>query len=629
MLASTFDRLSVRLALGITLLVLCPLAIVVYVVSAHQYEHTIDSRRAEAQRQNQILEATLRHQMMERDTTLITAIFKDIGSQPEVRSAMILDHDGFVRFSSDEARVGGLIPQDSPTCLVCHSKEPENREQWVLLEDSSGGALRSVLPIRNREECHGCHEPKRALNGILILDLSLADVQAKLRRDLQWMTAGAVVLALGVLVGMGVLVRQLVFVRLGKLRRAARSIATGNLSERAHVSGNDMISSVAEDFNVMADSVSRLVAEVREQEAQLAGVMNGLDDGLVVIDRELKVVAANRSFCRRVGVRPESVRQLPCHLTGGHTLPCCGREADCPARTCFTSGQVQRAVFQGADDRGETGVVEEVYASPVYDENGKVVQVVELWRDISERVREEERLAEIERLVSLGILASGFSHEINTPLASVLTCAESALGQLGTIPEGGSADAVLPAIRDCAETIRSEVLRCRRITERFLRFSRGIPPSIEPIDLRQVVERVVALAGPTAREAHAKVLVNGDGALPAVRANMEVVQHVILNLLVNAIQSFEGPDRTVSIRFRAGADVRIEIEDTGCGIVPEARRHLFEPFRSRKPLGTGLGLFLSRSIMRRFGGDVRLVRSEVGKGSCFEVVFRRAEESGP
>jgi len=626
MLASTFDRLSVRLALGITVLVLCSLAIVLYIISSHQYEHTIGSRRLEADRQNRILEATLRHQMMERDTTLIKAIFKDIGSQPEVQSAMILDHEGFVRFSSDEARVGELIPRDSPTCLVCHAKEAKERDRWVLLQGPGGGALRSVLPIRNRDECHACHEPARALNGILILDMSLADVQAQLQQDVRWMSISTAALALVVLLGMGVLVRQLVFVPLGRLRRAARSIATGNLSERVHIAGNDMISSVAQDFNTMADSVSRLVAEIRDQEAQLTSVMNGLDDGLVVLDHELRVVAANRSFCRRLGAHPETLRQIPCHTAGGKTLPCCGHEADCPARACLATGAVQRGIFHASAEGGETGVVEEVYASPVYDDEGRVVRVVELWRDISERVREEERLAEIERLVSLGILASGFSHEINTPLASVLTCAESALGQLDGIQEGNPAENVLPAIRDCAETIRSEVLRCRRITGRFLRFSRGIPPSIEPIDLRQVVERVVTLVAPTAREARARIVVEGDNALPAVRANTEVAQHVVLNLLVNAIQSFDGPERTVHIRFRPGDDVRIEIEDTGCGIAPEARRDLFEPFRSRKPLGTGLGLFLSRSIMRRFGGDVRLVRSEVGEGSCFEVIFRIAED---
>jgi two-component system NtrC family sensor kinase len=123
--------------------------------------------------------------------------------------------------------------------------------------------------------------------------------------------------------------------------------------------------------------------------------------------------------------------------------------------------------------------------------------------------------------------------------------------------------------------------------------------------------------------------ITGEGPVPPVMVNAEVVQHVVLNLLVNAVQSCEDRGGSVALAFLVGPDVRIRIEDTGCGIPPESRRHLFEPFRSRKPRGTGLGLFLSRSFMRRFGGDICLVRSEVGAGSCFEIVFERVDRDEP
>jgi len=78
-------------------------------------------------------------------------------------------------------------------------------------------------------------------------------------------------------------------------------------------------------------------------------------------------------------------------------------------------------------------------------------------------------------------------------------------------------------------------------------------------------------------------------------------------------------------RFQVGADVRLQIRDSGCGIPAEVQRHLFEPFRTQKPRGTGLGLFLSRNFMRRFGGDVRLVDSVVDQGSCIEIIFPRSD----
>ncbi len=628
-LGRRFDRLGVRLALGIGAIVIGPLAVGFYALSRHHVERTIEAQRRASELQSRILEVALRHQMVQQDKTLMAAILREIGSQPEVKRAMILDHAGEIRISSDPDLVGNRIPRDSPACFVCHAKQPSERERWVVLHGEREDVLRTVLPIENRPECYLCHDPAKRLNGILIVDTSLAALRAEQRSDLTWIVAGTAALALLLLAGMGFLVRRLILTRLARLGRAARAIAAGNLAERAAVPGDDVVTSLSRDFNNMADAVSKLVTEVREQETRLASVMNSLDDGLVVLDRDSRIVASNRSFCRRLGSHPEGIRGRRCREGVRGSLPCCTNGAECPAERCVATGEVQRGTFRVPTESGEVGRVEEVYASPVFDENGCVVQVVELWRDISEREKEEERLAEIERLVSLGVLASGFSHEVNTPLATILACAESLIGRIDDSAEGETAEAMLPAIRESARTIRSQVLRCRRVTEQFLRFSRGIPPSIEPLDLRETVATVASLVEPTAREAGVTLRITGEGPVPPVMVNAEVVQHVVLNLLVNAVQSCEDRGGSVALAFLVGPDVRIRIEDTGCGIPPESRRHLFEPFRSRKPRGTGLGLFLSRSFMRRFGGDICLVRSEVGAGSCFEIVFERVDRDEP
>ena len=131
----------------------------------------------------------------------------------------------------------------------------------------------------------------------------------------------------------------------------------------------------------------------------------------------------------------------------------------------------------------------------------------------------------------------------------------------------------------------------------------------------------MSLARPTAREAGVELVLEGDDPVPLVTANTEVVQHVVFNVLVNAIESCGEPGGRVALRFVVGSELRLQVRDNGCGIPPEVQRRLFEPFRTQKPRGTGLGLFLSRTFMRRFGGDVRLVDSVVGRGSCIEIVF--------
>lgn len=622
------DPLTIRLAVGITLLVVGPLAVSLYALSRLHLQRTIEARRHAAETQNLVLEAALCQRMLRGEHKVVPALLEEIGTQPDVRSAMILDHEGVVRYASRPDLVGNKFsPKEEGTCLTCHSLKPEERKRWVLLD--RGAALRTVLPLENRPECHNCHDSKKRLNGILILDVSLAEAQAQLRRDTAWIVAGTVGLALLLLGGMALVLRQLILVRLARLGRTARAIAGGDLGQRAVVDGNDVITTVAVEFNNMAASVSRLIHEVRDQEAQLRSVLNSVDDGLVVLDDDYRVVACNHSFCKRFGVPPEMLRGRRCRDVARCMLDCGRDGADCPTARCMSTGELQRAVFRvGSEDR-DTEVVEEVYSSPVFDDDGQVVQVVEIWRDISARVREEERLAEIERLVSLGALASGFSHEMNTPLASMLICAEAVLDRIDDPGSERDAETMLSAIRDYADIIRKEVLRCRRITEQFLRFSRGIPPSVEPIDLRAVVESVIALVAPTAEEAGASVCVTGNGRLPAVTANVEVVQHVLVNLLVNAIDSLGDRGGAVTVGFRVGEDVRILVSDTGSGITPEVCKHLFEPFRSSKRHGTGLGLFLSRSFTRRFGGDLHMVRSEVGVGSCFEIIFRRAGVEGP
>jgi PAS domain S-box-containing protein len=620
------NRLTLRLSLAITALVTSLLGVGLYLLSQHHFDRMVEGRRRAAELQNRILETALRHQMLAKHarSELIATILREVGSQPEVQNVMILDHDGVVRQSSRPDLVGQQFSRDSAACMVCHLKAPAVRDRWAVLDLPGGEVLRSVQPIENGPECYQCHAPEKRMNGILILDVSLAGLQAQLSADRWWMVAATATLGFLLLASVGMIMRRLILVRLAKLGETARSIAAGDLTKRAAVGGDDTIASLAVDFNDMANAVVGLVSEVKEREAQLANVMNSVDDGLVVLDQDFRIVAANHAFGRRFGSHPEALHGRRCQEELNGTQHCEVSAACCPSVRCLTTGEVQRATFQLPARNGDPGRVEEVHASPVFDADGNVSQVVEIWRDITERVMEETRLAELDRLESLGALASGFSHEVNTPLATTLTCAEAIVGRIDEAGRDGAPPTEWGEIRDIAETIRAQVLRCSKITEQFRRFSRRIPPSTEPVDLMQVVGSVVPLVAPTARQAAVTIRIEAGERVPLVTANTEAVQHVALNLLVNAIQSFDSAGGIVTVSCHVGSDVHLRIRDHGRGIPDEARRHLFEPFRTSRPQGTGLGLFHSRGIMRRFGGDVRLAESEVGVGSCFEVVFARA-----
>jgi two-component system NtrC family sensor kinase len=227
-------------------------------------------------------------------------------------------------------------------------------------------------------------------------------------------------------------------------------------------------------------------------------------------------------------------------------------------------------------------------------------------------------MAESHRLASLGLLASGFSHELNTPLGTVLMCVEGILRDARDAG-AGAGDAAWTHVADSASVAREQVLRCRGITQHFLRMSRGQASPGDVVDLEQTIAAVARLIEPTAREHSVRIEVAPVAAGLRIRADETDLQHALINLLLNAIQACS-PGGRVGIDVDAGELVHIRVSDDGCGISPEHRRRIFEPFYSLRKGGTGLGLFLSLTFVQRWGGDIQ-VASTPGQGSTFDVVL--------
>ena len=282
--------------------------------------------------------------------------------------------------------------------------------------------LRTVIPFRNREACHRCHDPSHRINGIMLFDLDAGGIRDEVNSDLRWLVGGTAAFALVLIVLIAIVVRVFVLRRLQRFETTARLIAGGDLAQRIPAEGADTVSWLAREFNTMADSVTGLVGEVRSERERLETVINSIDDGIVVLDPQRKVVAANDAFLQRTGtVRDEAVG---CSCRDVTTSLCAF--GDCPTLACLGSGSAQVRICERRKPDGSVAW-EEVHASPIRGPDGTLVQVVEVWRDITERRAAEARLAESHRLASLGQLASGFSHEMNTPLGTVLACVEGIL----------------------------------------------------------------------------------------------------------------------------------------------------------------------------------------------------------
>jgi PAS domain S-box-containing protein len=543
--------------------------------------------RATALAEGDLIRVALEHQMIENDRTLIAKMMESFRKQSWVERLVLLDRAGAERELQ--------VPAD---------QAGSSR----VIEARKGEVLRTVVPIRNRAECYGCHNPSHKINGVLILDYRTAELSQEMAHDLGWMVGGTAAITLLLVGAIGVVIRVAVLRRLQRFETAARQIAGGDLEKRVPAGGSDTISWLAREFNTMADSVTGLVGEVRHQRERLETVINSIDDGIVVLDAQRRVIAANDAFLERARHSREQVLGCQCReLTpGGCTVE------DCPTLACLGSGARQVRLCERRTPEGKV-VWEEVHASPILDSRGKLLHVVEVWRDISDRRAAEAHLAESHRLASLGTLASGFSHELNTPLATVLTCVEGILRETS----GDGADEAW--IRNSASIAREQILRCRGITQHFLRLSRGQRGQGEMVDLGPVIAEVARLIEPTARAHSVKIEVRPAPAGMHVRADEAELQHTLINLLLNAVQASKAGGQ-VTVESEAGKQVRVRVIDNGCGIAADDQKRIFEPFFSARQGGTGLGLFLSLNFVRRWGGEIR-VESVVGRGSTFEVVL--------
>jgi PAS domain S-box-containing protein len=603
-----FASTTVGLAVGVTAAVVLACAGGAYLYSQHHMRSLLENARSTAVAEGDLIRIALEHQMIENDRTLVARMLDSFRRQARFERLVVLDRTGVDRYPQPGA---GPTTFDihSPTCQACHRYAPELRGTSRVIETGGGDMLRTVIPIPNREECHGCHDPAHKINGILILDSNTEALRSEMTHDLRWLVGGTAAITLLLVGAIGVVIRVAVLRRLQRFETTARQIAAGDLAKRVPAIGTDTISWLAREFNTMADSVTGLVGEVRIERERLETVINSIDDGIVVLDSERHIIAANDAFLLRAQHSRNQVLGCCCRdiAPGGCTM------GDCPTLACLRNGARQVRICERRTPEG--GVVwEEVHASPILDPAGNLRQVVEVWRDISERRAAEAHLAESHRLASLGTLASGFSHELNTPLATVLTCVEGMLRECGTSapPDAGW-------IRDSAAIAREQILRCRGITQHFLRISRGQRSPGDLVELAPAVDAVARLIEPTARAHTVRIEVSAIPAGVHVRTDEAELQHTLINLLLNAVQASR-PGSKVRVEADAGETVRVRVIDSGCGITPENRKHIFEPFFSARQGGTGLGLFLSLNFVRRWGGDIR-VESRPGEGSTFEVVL--------
>ena len=368
---------------------------------------------------------------------------------------------------------------------------------------------------------------------------------------------------------------------------------------------------IALDNAQLYSSLEQKAAQIERLKDFSENIVESMSVGVLAVDFGGAVESWNTQLERLIGVpRQEAVgRKLE------EVLP-----ADLLAEITARSGDERVSSLYKFPMRNRNGrnLVVNVSMAPLVGKSGDRIGRLILFDDVTQRMRLEEQVFQNEKLTSLGLLAAGVAHEVNTPLAVISNYIQMLAKQL---PSGDPRQQLI-------EKVVKQTFRASEIVNNLLNFSRTGASEFIELDLNVVVEETLALVAHPFRTAQVAVTRNLQRELPPVLGSTNKLQQVFLNLFLNARDAMPSGG-TVEIRTAArNGSVEVEITDTGGGIPREDLHRIFDPFFTTKSSGrgTGLGLSVSYGIVKEHAGKVD-VRSTPGKGTSFRLEFPVARKA--
>jgi len=357
----------------------------------------------------------------------------------------------------------------------------------------------------------------------------------------------------------------------------------------------------------------RALATARDQaELEYQVISNTLDEleaGLEVVSPDGRIEWRNR-LADELAPSPNAEDAWECPVGSR------GCEIQ-PAGLC----PVWRARDEGAPGRCRFMVGDrwyEMLSFPLASHGHEPPRIMNLYVDRTQTLLADRRLLQAERLASLGRVAQGVAHELNTPLATIRTLAADMREAIRAL---GGDEALQSDLAESAALIRDETGRLGRITHSLL--TGGTLPRLSldsSASLLPIVERARALVFAGVRDEGPELDISESVADLVVVADPDRLLQVLVNLLQNAVDANrEGGGTCVWVSaWRRGSAIEIIVDDEGVGIDPDIQEHLFEPFATSKPPGegTGLGLYASYMLVQTMGGDLTLENRDQGGASA-------------
>lgn len=357
--------------------------------------------------------------------------------------------------------------------------------------------------------------------------------------------------------------------------------------------------------------VQQIVTRLIREKGFLEKVFEALREGVIILDPKGIIGFLNHAACQFFGLDPERAigDTLSSQVRGldWENLAKPGRSISRDLEVFYPENRYLNFYLAPIDDHGHSA---------------ESLGYVMLVRDLTSTRAEAEETLESERLNALTLLAAGVAHEIGNPLNSLDIHLQLLGRKFRKLPPGDRAP-----LEDSLATAREEIHRLDTILKNFLHAVRPTTPRRERHDLHALLHETLRLLEPELSSRHIAVDLDLADSLPAATIDSGQFQQVFYNLIRNAYQALPPADGRITVRTECNDyEYQIAIEDNGSGISPEIMGAIFEPYRSTKTSGSGLGLLIVRRIVRQHGGEIE-IDSEAHRGTCVTIHLPRSERT--
>ncbi len=368
--------------------------------------------------------------------------------------------------------------------------------------------------------------------------------------------------------------------------------------------------------------------KIRQNEQFIRNILDTVDEGFLVLNRDYRILTANSAYCAQAGRTCDEVIGRYCYeISHLSSRPCHEQNEDCAVSRVFITGEPQKSVHKHRDQDGHTVYVE-TKAFPIKNPAGGVISVIETVNNITERHMLEEERLKSQKLESIGTLAGGIAHDFNNLLQGVF--GYISLAKITHADKEKS----LSMLEQAEKALHQSV----NLTTQLLTFSKGGKPLKKPADLRSVIENAARFALSGSRSDYRLDI---DPRLWPADVDAGQIGQVIQNIVLNADQAMPSGGGSVVVTaanvaegssllprcLARGRYISIAIRDSGVGIPPQHIGRIFDPYFTTKEHGSGLGLATSYSIIKNHGGIID-VASKPGNGSVFTVYLPAHEQPG-